>query len=78
MNHGSRAAGHAEPQTEGGLFAAVRRQFDKAADLMGLDPDIRKILATTTNEVTVHFPVRMDDGQIDIFSGYRVQHNDVL
>ena len=78
MNHDQAAAGHAGPRTEDGLFAAVRRQFDKAADLMGLDPDIRKILATTTNEVAVHFPVRMDDGRIEMFSGYRVQHNDVL
>jgi len=78
MNHASGVAGHVTARAEGGLFAAVRRQFDKAADLMGLDPDIRKILATTTNEVAVHFPVRMDDGRIDIFSGYRVQHNDVL
>ncbi len=67
-----------EAGTGGGLFAAVRRQFDKAADLMGLDEDIRKILATTMNEITIHFPVRMDDGRIEMFSGYRVQHNDVL
>jgi len=65
-------------EKDGGLFNAVCRQFDKAADLMDLDPDTRKILAATMNEVTIHFPVKMDDGRIEIFSGYRVQHNDVL
>ena len=44
---------------------------------MGLDPDIRKILATTQNEITVTFPVRMDDRRIEMFTGYRVQHNSV-
>lgn len=60
------------------VYDNVMRQFDKAADLMKLDPDIRKILATTKNEIIVHFPVKMDDGTIEMFSGYRVQHNDVL
>ena len=61
-----------------GLYDNVTRQFDQAADLMGLDPNIRKILATTTNEIVVHFPVRMEDGGIEVFTGYRVQHNNVL
>ncbi|UCB46954.1 MAG: Glu/Leu/Phe/Val dehydrogenase [Spirochaetota bacterium] len=56
----------------------VIKQFHKAAELMSIDSDIRRILATTKNEVVVHFPVRMDDGTIRIFNGYRVQHNDVL
>jgi glutamate dehydrogenase (NAD(P)+) len=45
---------------------------------MNLDPTIRKILATTENEIVVHFPVKMDDGRTEIFSGYRVQHNNAL
>lgn len=60
------------------LYDNVTRQFDKAADLMELDLDIRKILATTMNEIVVHFPVKMDDGRIETFTGYRVQHNNVL
>ncbi len=60
------------------LYDNAMRQFDQAADLIRLDPDIRKILAMTSNEITVHFPVRMDDGRIEMFTGYRVQHNDVL
>ncbi len=59
-------------------YENVTRQFNKAADLMGLDPDIRKILGKTTNEIVVNFPVKMDDGRIEIFTGYRVQHNNAL
>ena len=60
------------------VYDNVTRQFNKAADLVNLDPDIRKILGMTTNEITVHFPVRMDDGRIEMFTGYRVQHNNAL
>jgi glutamate dehydrogenase (NAD(P)+) len=60
------------------LYDNVRRQFSKAADLMQLDPNIRKILEVTTNEILVHFPVKMDDGRVEVFTGYRVQHNDAL
>ncbi len=60
------------------VYDNVTDQFDKAADLMKLDKDIRKILARTTNEIMVNFPVRMDDGRIEMFTGYRVQHNSTL
>lgn len=60
------------------IYENVKRQFDKAADLMGLDPNIRKILAKPINEIRVNFPVKMDDGNVEMFSGYRVQHNNVL
>jgi hypothetical protein len=43
---------------------------------MKLDLAIRKILSATTNEIVVHFPVKMDDGRIEVFTGYRVQHNE--
>jgi len=56
----------------------VIMQFNNAADLMNLDPGVRKILSTTMNEVTVHFPVKMDNGEIEVFTGYRVQHNNAL
>ena len=64
--------------TKPSLYANVTRQFDKAAELMGLDPEIRKILAKTTNEIVVNFPVQMDNGHIMMFTGYRVQHNNAL
>jgi glutamate dehydrogenase (NAD(P)+) len=60
------------------VYEAVQRQFEKAADLIALDPGVRKILATPINEIVVHFPVRMDDGRVEMLTGYRVQHNDAL
>ncbi len=66
------------PEEKTDLYGNAIKQFDKAADLMNLDPDIRKILQTTSNEIIIHFPVKMDDGRIEVFSGYRVQHNDAL
>ncbi|OQA23288.1 MAG: Glutamate dehydrogenase [Chloroflexi bacterium ADurb.Bin360] len=60
------------------VYENVKTQFERAADLMQLDPEIRRILATTANEIVVHFPVVMDDGHVQMFTGYRVQHNGVL
>ncbi len=60
------------------VYKNVCIQFNKAADLIGLDADIRKILSRTTNEIIVNFPVKMDDSRITMFTGYRVQHNSVL
>ncbi len=60
------------------VYETVQKQFNKAADMMGLDPDIRNILAHTQNELVVHFPVKLDDGRIEMFTGYRVQHNNAL
>jgi glutamate dehydrogenase (NAD(P)+) len=62
----------------GSVYANVTTQFNAAADRMDLDADVRTILAGTMNEVVVHFPVRMDDGHVEIFTGYRVQHNNAL
>lgn len=60
------------------LFQRVREQMDRAAESVGLAPEVRKILSSPACEVSVNFPVRMDDGRIEMFSGYRVQHNNVL
>ncbi len=60
------------------LYQNVTEQFNRAADLMALDPDIRKILAKPMNEITVTFPVKLDNGHIEVFTGYRVQHSNVL
>jgi glutamate dehydrogenase (NAD(P)+) len=56
----------------------VIEQFNKTADLMHLNPNIRKILSITNNEIIIHFPVKMDDGSVEVFTGYRVQHNNAL
>jgi|SRR5579884_3281952 glutamate dehydrogenase (NAD(P)+) len=51
------------------------RQYDDAADLLRLDPGIRAVLRVPQRELTVNFPVTMDDGSVRVFQGYRVQHN---
>ncbi len=56
-------------------FAIAQEQFDLAADKMGLEDDLRQVLRVAKRELTVHFPVRMDDGSVKSFTGYRVQHN---
>ncbi|SDE88811.1 glutamate dehydrogenase (NAD(P)+) [Pricia antarctica] len=65
-------------QHKQGMLDNVMRQFDNAADIIGLNPNIRKILEVTNNELVVHFPVRMDNGEVEVFTGYRVQHNNAL
>lgn len=50
-------------------------QFDIAADKLHLDPNMRGILRECQRELIVHFPVRMQDGVVKVFAGYRVQHN---
>jgi glutamate dehydrogenase (NAD(P)+) len=50
-------------------------QFERAADLMNLDEEMRLILKTPFREIRVEVPIRMDNGKLEIFIGYRVQHN---
>src|ERR1700716_2823386 len=56
-------------------FDVAQRQFDEAAEAMGLDPAMREVLRVPQRELTVNFPVRMDNGTVRVFTGYRVQHN---
>jgi glutamate dehydrogenase (NAD(P)+) len=56
-------------------WAVAQQQFDLAAEKLGLDPGLRKVLREPRRELTVHFPVKMDDGTVRVFTGYRVQHN---
>lgn len=60
------------------MYETVMSQFSKTADIMELNPNIRKILGITNNEIIVHFPVKMDNGKVEVFTGYRVQHNNAL
>jgi glutamate dehydrogenase (NAD(P)+) len=61
-----------------GMVENVLEQFNSAADQINLHPSIRKILSITNNEIIVNFPVKMDNGEVEIFQGYRVQHNNAL
>jgi glutamate dehydrogenase (NAD(P)+) len=56
-------------------YVNAQRQFDRAADLLDLEPSLRQILRVPQRELTVRFPVKMDDGRTEVFTGYRVQHN---
>jgi glutamate dehydrogenase (NAD(P)+) len=53
----------------------AQRQFDLAAERLSLEPGLRRVLRETKRELTVHFPVQMDDESVQVFTGYRVQHN---
>ncbi len=56
-------------------WEAQAARFDVAAKKLNLDPGIWKILRYPTREIIVHIPVAMDDGSIEVFTGYRVQHS---
>lgn len=60
------------------LWESALRQFDRAADHLPLKRGIREFLAYPKRELTVHFPVKMDDGAVRVFTGYRVHHSTVL
>ncbi len=57
------------------FFDSAVEQFTIAADVVGLDDGMRQILSHCQREVTVSFPVEMDDGSVQVFTGHRVQHN---
>src|SRR5512147_2847873 len=56
-------------------FEMAKKQVDIAAKYLDLDPGSVEKLKHTKRELIVHFPVQMDDGNLRIFTGYRVQHN---
>lgn len=57
------------------LFETAVEQFYIAADVMGLEDSMRRILSHCQRELTVSFPVEMDDGTVEVYIGHRVQHN---
>jgi len=68
------------PATAGGsdsrdLYSVAIEQFNIAADVLGLEDSMRRILAHCQRELIVSLPVEMDDGRVEVFTGYRVQHN---
>ena len=61
---------------ETNLFEIVKRQIGKCADILNLSPGVTAILQTPMRELHVALPVRMDDGAVEVFQGFRVQYND--
>jgi len=59
-------------------FEVAQRQIDRVGKRLNLDPGLLEILKHPKRELTVNFPVRMDDGSIRVYTGYRVQYNDAL
>lgn len=60
------------------LYQMAVKQWKTAAAAIGLESWITTILSQPKNELMIHFPVMMDDGEYDLFKGYRVQHNNIL
>ena len=60
---------------EPNLFDVAVEQFNIAADVIGLDDDMRRVLSVCRREFSVNFPVEMDDGSVQVFTGHRVHHN---
>ncbi|MBK8316890.1 MAG: Glu/Leu/Phe/Val dehydrogenase [Acidobacteria bacterium] len=56
-------------------FESMMSRFDHAAQLLKLDPDLYKVLRVPNREITIYIPVFMDNGHIEVYTGYRVQHN---
>src|ERR687895_2016589 len=57
------------------IWAVAQAQFDLAADKLDLDDGMRRVLRVPQRELTVNFPVTLDNGDVQVFTGHRVQHN---
>src|SRR5271165_4511526 len=56
-------------------WLAAEARFDEAAMRLRLDDGLRKVLRAPSREIIVHIPVQLDDGRLEVFTGYRVQHS---
>ena len=56
-------------------FQAATHQFDLTCDRLGIKNEVRELIRTPDRELRVEVPVRMDDGSLEVFIGYRIQHN---
>ncbi len=63
------------PREDLNPFRISQIQFDMAAEYLKLDPGLRQVLRTPKRVLEVSIPVKMDNGQVKVFTGYRVQHN---
>jgi glutamate dehydrogenase (NAD(P)+) len=59
----------------GDVWGAAQQALDLAAERLQLDDGMHRVLRVPKRELTIHFPVRMDDGRVEAFTGYRVHHN---
>ena len=66
------------PLKEYDFFKVVQDYLEKASKVISIEPFVSTILSQPKNEIIVNFPVRMDNGEVRLFKGYRVQHNNLL
>ena len=66
------------PRGEMSAFDIAQAQIEATGRRLGVDRDLLEILKVPNRELTVNFPVKMDDGTVRVFTGYRVQYNQVL
>ena len=59
------------------FFKVVQSYLEQAAGVIDLPKHVSEILSQPKNEIIVHFPVRMDNGEVKLFKGYRIQHNNI-
>src|SRR5580658_1281188 len=69
------SAAHAVGEHETNPLEALQARFDEAARRLELSEGMWKVLRTPTREIIVHIPVSMDDGRLEVFTGYRVHHS---
>src|SRR5579862_1593575 len=60
------------------FYHAIQDYLDRAARIAKVEPYVQTILSQPKNELIVNFPVKMDGGDVRLFKGYRVQHNNIL
>ncbi len=80
MTHRASAAAPVLATTDGATagrtaLSVAQQQYDRAADKLNVSSTVRDVLRVPKRQVTVHFPVEMDDGSTRVFTGYRVWHN---
>jgi glutamate dehydrogenase (NAD(P)+) len=63
------------PSAADNVWAAAQRDLDLAAERLNLDPGMHRVLRVPKRELEVHFPVTLDNGSVEAFTGYRVHHN---
>ncbi|MBI4418706.1 MAG: Glu/Leu/Phe/Val dehydrogenase, partial [Ignavibacteriales bacterium] len=66
------------PITKDDPLTSMMKRFDRAAHLLKLEPGVYEYLKTPVKQVVVSIPIAMDNGEIKVFEGYRVIHNDIL
>jgi glutamate dehydrogenase (NAD(P)+) len=65
-----------EPATASSeIWSAAQAELDMAAERLGLDPGMHRVLRVPKRELTVNFPVTLQSGQVEVYTGYRVHHN---